>query len=451
MTTLFSVIGSQATPLHEVTLNDLRLGERAHLQEWVLAYPEVLGDDVLIITSEYDKWAGADGVSARDRLDVLGLDASGRLVVVELKRGDAPRDVHLQVVTYGALVSRFTLDTLADALAHFRSRRGRATTFQEAKRVILEHTGGAVDPDLMRRPRLVLVAGDFPRQVTHTAVWLSEMGVDIALVKVTAWRVGDQVLAGFTKIYPTPELEEFTLAPTRAESSQVVKKAEEQGRVASAVRRLIDAAVIPDGSSLRLEPDRTISSEALAQVDKWLSAEPTRGQAVWRNDPVAPIVWGGDGQVWKPAALGRHILGESGSSDASSHGLEWWVTQDGTDLATLAGAASRQPRDWSDLHGVLEAIPPGRWTTYGDLAAVIGTAAQPVGTHIARCNQCENAHRVLAGSGRTAENFAWDDPERTDTPEEMLTAEGVPFQNGVASADHRLTRDELRELIPSVD
>lgn len=62
---------------------------------------------MLVVTAEYDRWADTDGVPARDRLDVLGLDATGRLVVVELKRGTADRDVHLQAITYAALVSRF--------------------------------------------------------------------------------------------------------------------------------------------------------------------------------------------------------------------------------------------------------------------------------------------------------------------------------------------------------
>jgi len=46
----------------------------------------VLGDDVMIVTAEYDRWSSTQGVRARDRLDVLGLEASGRLVVVEIKR-----------------------------------------------------------------------------------------------------------------------------------------------------------------------------------------------------------------------------------------------------------------------------------------------------------------------------------------------------------------------------
>ncbi|MFY1678053.1 MULTISPECIES: hypothetical protein [unclassified Streptomyces] len=45
--------------------------------------PWILGDSVPVITAEFDRWAGMDGVPARDRLDVLGLDATGRLVVVD--------------------------------------------------------------------------------------------------------------------------------------------------------------------------------------------------------------------------------------------------------------------------------------------------------------------------------------------------------------------------------
>lgn len=265
MTTLFSVEGNLAAPAAVASLTSLGLHERAHLQEWVLANPSVLGDDVMVITAEYDRWSGVDGTRARDRLDVLGLDVSGRLVVAELKRADSGGDVHLQAITYAALVSRFTLETLADALAQHRSRRGQPTTTAAAVDLIREHAGGDVDPDLLARPRLVLVAASFPRQVTHTAVWLSEVGLDIDLVEV-------------------------------------------------------------------------------------------------------------------------------------------------------------------------------------DLAAVIGTAAQPLGQHVTRCADCTTAYRILNTDGRPAANFAWSDPDRTDTVEEVLTAEGVRFTGGVADPAQRLVPDQLRAL-----
>lgn len=75
-------------------------------------------------------------------------------------------------------------------------------------------------------------------------------------------------------------------------------------------------------------------------------------------------------------------------------------------------------------------IPPGRWTTYQDLADLVGTASQPLGGHITRCDDCSLAYRVLASGGVPAAGFRWTDPSRTDTPQEALEREGVSFANG---------------------
>lgn len=53
-------------------------------QEWVVTYPEILGEELLIIQPEYSKFE-----ETRDRLDVLALDKHGKLVVVELKLDEA--------------------------------------------------------------------------------------------------------------------------------------------------------------------------------------------------------------------------------------------------------------------------------------------------------------------------------------------------------------------------
>jgi hypothetical protein len=335
VTILFEVDGSSASPASTCSFSELGLHERAHLQEWVLGQPQVLGDDVLIVTSEFDRWTGQDGTRARDRLDILGLDASGRLVVAELKRDDSGGDVHLQAITYAALVSRFTLETLAEAHVQYRARRGEALTAAEATQRLTEHMGGEPDPDLFRRPRLVLIAGSFPRQVTHTAVWLSEMGVDISLVSVTTWQLDGLVVAGFTRVYPTAEIEEFTLAPTRAEARVATERAAERSRTATAVRRVVEAGLLEDGSPLLLRPTHGTSAETRAAIAMWVSESPARGEAMWRNDPAAPVVWAADGRAWKPTTLAKHILWEAAGKEAPIRGTAWWMTKHGVDLANL--------------------------------------------------------------------------------------------------------------------
>ena len=68
-------------------------------------------------------WESEGGNIAHQRLDVLGLDNSGRLVVAELKQ-ESDVGIHVQAITYAALVSGFTEETLADAHAGFLTKRG---------------------------------------------------------------------------------------------------------------------------------------------------------------------------------------------------------------------------------------------------------------------------------------------------------------------------------------
>lgn len=101
---------------------------------------------------------------------------------------------------------------------------------------------------------------------------------------------------------------------------------------------------------------------------------------------------------------------------------------------------------WEELRHVLAALPAGRWTTYGDLAALLGTAAQPLGNHL-RTHPLPNAHRVLGAQGMFAAGFTWPDPNRTDDPREILEGEGVHFSSsGRAASAQRLSPTELAAL-----
>ncbi|MDT3443583.1 MGMT family protein [Pseudofrankia sp. BMG5.37] len=451
MTLLFKVDGGKATALSSVSLAEAGLSERNHLQEWVLANPTILGEDVLVVTSEYDQWTGSDGIRARDRLDVLGLSTAGRLVVVELKRDAAPGDTHLQAITYAAMVSGFTLDTLTDAHAAWLTRRGTLTDRDAARALLLEHIGGGeLDPELLRKPRIMLVAGAFPRQVTNTAVWLSQFDLLVELVEVSAWRsADDSILVGFNRLWPTPGAEEFTLSPTaRADAERVSQKEVQRSRSASAVRRLIDAETLADGTVLRLALSAATAAQR-PQLEQWVQQQPSRGRATWQNDPKGPLRWEHDGNSWLPTRLVLHILTQAtGSAPDAVRGTIWWEDEAKHSLADLAEDVPGQSRrDWSDLHAYLDALPAGRWTTYGDLAQVVGTKAQPLGQHIASCLSCQNAWRVLTADGKVAPGFKWPDPARTDAPRQVLESEGMIFTNGVADPSARLTSTDLANLL----
>ncbi|MBR7824696.1 DUF262 domain-containing protein [Actinospica sp. MGRD01-02] len=105
-------------------------------------------------------------------------------------------------------------------------------------------------------------------------------------------------------------------------------------------------------------------------------------------------------------------------------------------------------KDWSLLHQALAALPPGAWTTYGDLAALIGSAAQPVGNHLAQATDVTNAWRVLNSAGKVAENFRWTGENRGPVLD-VLRAEGVRIDSKTKRADpaQRISADELAALL----
>lgn len=213
---VYTVDGDKAVPASATTLAMAGLKEREHLQEWVLGNPAILGSGVLVVTCEFDRWVSKVGAE-HDRLDVLGIDETGHLVVAELKRDAAPDTVVMQALKYAAMASRFDLDLLADAYADFqRKTGGESLTAEEAADRLQVHTDYQVNSETLRAPRVVLIAGSFPANVTATTVWLTEMGLDITLVRVQAYNAGTEIVVTVSQHYPPPDVEDFTVAPARA-------------------------------------------------------------------------------------------------------------------------------------------------------------------------------------------------------------------------------------------
>lgn len=102
---------------------------------------------------------------------------------------------------------------------------------------------------------------------------------------------------------------------------------------------------------------------------------------------------------------------------------------------------------WQHVRRAVTAIPAGRWTTYSDLAALVGTAAQPLGNYLASV-PLPGAHRVLKSGGWISDSFAWTDHDRHDDPREVLSAEGVRFDaKGRADVAQRFTTEDLADAL----
>lgn len=445
---IYKIDGGHVVVATPVTLESIGARERQDLQEWIISHPESLGDGILVVTCEYDKWESGSGGTTKKRLDILGLDTSGRLVVVELKR-DEDSDIHLQAITYAAMVAGFTEETLADVYADFLTKRnGEKTSSSDALDVLRKHVEGELDTDILAVPRIILLARHHPQQVLTSTVWLTQQGLDIELRQVEAFQVDGVSLVSFAQMYPVPGVEDLLLGPARRRVDESISRSSEKIRSEKVVKVIIEKGLLEDGEKLTFMADK-VSSDIREEVEKWLEEEPARGTATWVNEKSAPLRWSADGTFHSPTGLVKHILQQAANVAKSPRGPSWWVTEDGTDLVELVDEQGTTSRDWSDVHQVISLIRQGEWTSYGDLGATIGVHPRPLGRHIANCGECpEGGHRILTVEGKASKRFRWDDPSDMRTAQEALSEEGIRFtSDGKADPDAKINVEELRQRL----
>lgn len=431
---LFYVDGSSAMRADPISLADAGLREREHLQEWVLANPQILGEDVIIVTFEFDRWlpAARSSGKVRDRLDILGIDTGGTLVVAELKRDIAPDTVEMQAIKYAAMAAQFTPAILAQAHQRHLANTGENVSVEEAGARLAEHAGAALDLKILRHPRIVLIAGEYPDTTMTSAIWLTQMGVKFTLVRYQAYRTPAGVHVTTSRLWPLDQAEDLVVRPEEREEVEAAQ--EQRRRSRSVVARIIEAGLLDDGQLLNVAPDTQVTSEVREAVAAWVAEDPQRGEARWVNSNPRCLRWV-DGKVWSASGLAEHIISEASGQSPSITGPAWWADQDGLRLHELLEEHLGEPvysgygaeRDWSDLHRLLEELPAGRWTTYKDLADAIGSSPIAVGQHIANCPGCTNAHRVLTSRRSVSPGFSWSDEDRDDDPQTILETEGVSF------------------------
>lgn len=149
----------------------------ATLQAWLAANPDAILEDssVQIIGLEVRTNLGTF-------IDLLGLDREGDVVVIELKRGETPRDTLAQVLEYASFAATLDADTLEQL---FRASMGDdSLSLGEAHREYF----GLGDEDTVsfnKEQRLVIVGHEVTPPIRQSATFLRQKGVPVTCVEFT--------------------------------------------------------------------------------------------------------------------------------------------------------------------------------------------------------------------------------------------------------------------------
>ena len=101
----WEIVGGKLNPIN-TTLAENGRKETEHLEEWITTKTEILGNDILIIGQQVYTKSGP--------LDFLGIDKSGNLVIVELKRDKLARVVLAQAIDYASDLATWEIDKISE-------------------------------------------------------------------------------------------------------------------------------------------------------------------------------------------------------------------------------------------------------------------------------------------------------------------------------------------------
>lgn len=203
---LYELSSDVIAEIPTVTYASLGLREREDVQRVLREHIDVLSPDTLILAEEFGEWN-----DSRRRIDLLGVDRDGCLVVIELKRSEDGGHMELQALRYAAMVSTLRFEQAVDVHKKFREARGLPSEAAETIiREFLDITDGPVA--FSNKVRIILASADFSKEITSTVLWLNAQGLDVTCVRMRPHFFQGRVLLDVEQVIPLPEAAAFQVA-----------------------------------------------------------------------------------------------------------------------------------------------------------------------------------------------------------------------------------------------
>jgi len=210
---------SNVERLTRVQFSEIGVQERRELEKWVLDHPEILGEELIIVSTEFDQFDKSD-----KRLDILALDRAGKLVIIELKRDIRGTLADLQAIRYAAFCSYMKFDEAVRLRSEYKG-----SAEEEARDELREFIANPGFTQLDNQPRIILAAGSFDDQeLTSCVLWLRSFKLDIRCVEISPYKLpSGQLILVPKRIIPLPEAEGFIVKTEQKEAEKASVSAQE--------------------------------------------------------------------------------------------------------------------------------------------------------------------------------------------------------------------------------
>jgi hypothetical protein len=213
--------------IESTTFKQLGFKEREHLQEWIAHNPNCLNEDLLIIQKEFNGFN-----DTMERLDLLALDKQGCIVVIENKLDDTGRDVTWQVLKYASYCATLNASQIITIFSQYLAKIGSTANAEETLAEFMETEGFRERLNNGNSQRIMMIAGEFRKEVTSTVLWLLNNGLRLQCFKATPYKLQEQLFLNMEQIIPIKEAEDFVISMANKNREEVGAQEENRGRFA---------------------------------------------------------------------------------------------------------------------------------------------------------------------------------------------------------------------------
>ena len=191
--------------------------ERDNIQEWIRKDPSILGEELIIIAHEYDKF------EVNERLDLLAIDKEGNLVVIEVKRDNTGGSVDFQSLKYCSYCSTLTPNQIVEMyeeyLEKFNIDENPIENIMNFLEVELEDMLNSL---LNTSQRIVIIGGEIDKRILSSAAWLSKNNIDIKCITIEPYLTddGNEILIDVNQVIPVYDINDYFINKKNIDKSK---------------------------------------------------------------------------------------------------------------------------------------------------------------------------------------------------------------------------------------
>lgn len=190
-------------------LSSSKLTDEARLERLLIEDPNLLGRKLLIIGQQVR-------TASDNRLDLLGIDASGDLHLIELERDRTPRDVVVQALDYASWVCTLTYDDIVEIYDDFDSSKEFEGAFADRFSSSRPEGESDVPEDINQSHCLTIVASELDAATERIIEYLAdEYDVPVNAVRFTYYEDDGREYIGRTWLIDSQDTPE---PPSKRES-----------------------------------------------------------------------------------------------------------------------------------------------------------------------------------------------------------------------------------------